>query len=375
MESFKCSKCQLYIKENNIHILSCKHLLCYECLFQSFFKDHFTILKNLIYSNKIKIECPICNLGKIELDQNIFLSIFNVKENENLDNIKNPNCKMHKNKTEYFCEQCDQWYCNECIKIHNEIGNSHHKLVKERNEISQLKCQIHEMKINNFCIKCNELVCNCCISFNHSQHKICKLNQFIKDCTNNINFFKIYNWDELIKKKLSSNNDFENVFKETLENSVKQIDELIQYLNSYKEEYIQKMEQIHLTQININKILILSYDKIKKEFEQINNYNEFKKINQLYQIIFLNDVCKMFKDILFEKKNSNVIEKEFYSEESHNNFFKNKISIKDEFSQRLGNYNMPKSFLSRSNSNNQNNTSLFPNKIETYQNSISERNK
>ena len=231
------------------------------------------------------------------------------------------------------------------------------------------------MKINNFCIKCNELVCNCCISFNHSQHKICKLNQFIKDCTNNINFFKIYNWDELIKKKLSSNNDFENVFKETLENSVKQIDELIQYLNSYKEEYIQKMEQIHLTQININKILILSYDKIKKEFEQINNYNEFKKINQLYQIIFLNDVCKMFKDILFEKKNSNVIEKEFYSEESHNNFFKNKISIKDEFSQRLGNYNMPKSFLSRSNSNNQNNTSLFPNKIETYQNSISERNK
>ena len=69
------------------------------------------------------------------------------------------------------------------------------------------------------------------------------------------------------------------------------------------------------------------------------------------------------------------IQKEFYSEESHNNFFKNKISIKDEFSQRLGNYNMPKSFLSRSNSNNQNNTSLFPNKIETYQNSISERNK
>jgi hypothetical protein len=376
MDSLKCSKCITFLSKNNIITFSCSHILCKECIFHSFFKEQFSILKNLIYTNKIKIDCPICQKGNIELDSNIFLSLLNIKETENLENkVKNPNCKMHKNKSEFYCEQCSQYYCNECIKIHNEIGNSHHKLVKERNEISELKCQIHEMKINNFCIKCNELVCNCCISFNHSQHKISKLSQFVKDCNNNINFFKIYNWDELIKKKLSSNNDFENVFKETLENSVKQIDELIQYLNSFKEEYIQKMEQIHLTQININKILILSYDKIKIEFEQINNFAEFKKVNQLYQIIFLNDVCKMFKDILFEKKNSNVIEKEFYSEESYNNFFKNKISPKDEFSQRLGNYNMPKSFLSRSNSNNQNNTSLFPNKIETYQNSISERNK
>ena len=60
MDSFKCSKCFSIEPEKNMNIFSCKHSLCYECLFQSFFKDQFTILKSLIYSNKIKIECPIC---------------------------------------------------------------------------------------------------------------------------------------------------------------------------------------------------------------------------------------------------------------------------------------------------------------------------
>ena len=55
MESLKCSKCFLEGNEKTLNILSCKHLLCNDCIFHSFFKDQFTILNNLINSNKIKI--------------------------------------------------------------------------------------------------------------------------------------------------------------------------------------------------------------------------------------------------------------------------------------------------------------------------------
>jgi hypothetical protein len=345
-------------------------------MFHSFFKDQFSILKNLIYLNKIKIVCPICQKGKIELDSNIFLSLFNIKVIENLENkVKNPNCKMHKKKSEFYCEQCSQYYCNECIKIHNEIGNSHHKLLKEKNEISEFKCLIHEMKINSFCLKCNEMICNCCLTFNHSKHQIIKLNQYIQDCFNNLDCFKNYNWDYLIKEKLNSNNKFEKIYKETLENSIKQIDELIKVLNFYKKEYIEKMEQIHLTQININKILILSYDKIKIEIEQIQNCEELKKLSQLYKLIFLNDIYKMFQEFNKKNKNSFSIQKKCIIEDkSHGNIFKNSIFIKDELYQSLININK-KSFLSSTNSNNKNFITSFPSKVETLENSLSERNK
>ena len=377
MDSLKCSKCITFLSKNNIITFSCSHILCKECIFHSFFKEQFSILKNLIYTNKIKIDCPICQKGNIELDSNIFLSLLNIKETENLENkVKNPNCKMHKKKSEFYCEQCSQYYCNDCIKIHNEIGNSHHKLLKEKNEISEFKCSIHEMKINNFCLKCNEMICNCCLTFNHSQHQIIKLKQYIQDCFNNLDFFKNYNWDYLIQEKLSSNNNFENVYKETLENSIKQIDDLIKVLNSYKKEYIEKMEQIHLTQININKILLLSYDKIKIKIEYIKNCEELKKLSQLYKLIFLNDVYKMFQTFINEKKNDSIsIQKKFLIEDkSHGNLFKNSIFIKDELCQSLINFNK-KSFLSSTNSNNKNFITSFPSKVETFENSLSERNK
>ena len=377
MDSLKCSKCITLLSKNNIITFSCSHILCKECIFHSFFKEQFSILQNLIYSNKIKIDCPICQKGNIELDSNIFISLLNIKETENSEKkVKNPNCQMHKTKSEFYCEQCSQYYCNECIKIHNEIGNSHHKLVKERNEISQLKCQIHEMKINNFCLKCNEMICNCCLTFNHSQHQIIKLNQYIQDCFNNLDCFKNYNWDYLIKAKLNTNNNFENVYKETMENSIKQIDDLIKILNSYKKEYIEKMQQIHLTQINLNKILILSYDKIKIEIEQIKNCEELKKLGQLYKLIFLNDVYKMFQTFINEKKNDSIFtqKKHLIEDKSHGNIFKNSIFIKDELCQSLINFNK-KSFLSSTNSNNKNFITSFPSKVETFENSLSERNK
>ena len=132
------------------------------------------------------------------------------------------------------------------------------------------------------------------------------MKQYIQDCFNNLDFFKNYNWDYLIQEKLRSNNNFENVYKETLENSIKQIDDLIKVLNSYKKEYIEKMEQIHLTQININKILLLSYDKIKIKIEYIKNCEELKKLSQLYKLIFLNDVYKMFQTFINEKKNDSI---------------------------------------------------------------------
>ncbi len=377
MDSLKCSKCITLLSKNNIITFSCSHILCKECIFHSFFKEQFSILQNLIYSNKIKIDCPICQKGNIELDSNIFISLLNIKETENSEKkVKNPNCQMHKTKSEFYCEQCSQYYCNECIKIHNEIGNSHHKLLKEKNEISEFKCSIHEMKINNFCLKCNEMICNCCLTFNHSQHQIIKLNQYIQDCFNNLDFFKNYNWDYLIKAKLNTNNNFENVYKETMENSIKQIDDLIKILNSYKKEYIEKMQQIHLTQINLNKILILSYDKIKIEIEQIKNCEELKKLGQLYKLIFLNDVYKMFQTFINEKKNDSIFtqKKHLIEDKSHGNIFKNSIFIKDELCQSLINFNK-KSFLSSTNSNNKNFITSFPSKVETFENSLSERNK
>ena len=377
MDSLKCSKCITLLSKNNIITFSCSHILCKECIFHSFFKEQFSILQNLIYSNKIKIDCPICQKGNIELDSNIFISLLNIKETENSEKkVKNPNCQMHKTKSEFYCEQCSQYYCNECIKIHNEIGNSHHKLLKEKNEISEFKCSIHEMKINNFCLKCNEMICNCCLTFNHSQHQIIKLNQYIQDCFNNLDFFKNYNWDYLIQEKLRSNNNFENVYKETMENSIKQIDDLIKILNSYKKEYIEKMQQIHLTQINLNKILILSYDKIKIEIEQIKNCEELKKLGQLYKLIFLNDVYKMFQTFINEKKNDSIFtqKKHLIEDKSHGNIFKNSIFIKDELCQSLINFNK-KSFLSSTNSNNKNFITSFPSKVETFENSLSERNK
>ena len=318
LKNSQCSKCYQNFQENSdFYIFNCSHNFCKECLFQSFFITQFDILQNYISqtnNNDLIIPCSICKKGTFIIKSNNFIKILKLSENnnnkKNIPNknniIINPLCKKHKNVSEVFCEQCEQWFCKECIKIHNEIGNSHHNLLNKKNTFNtKIKCNKHENKIKFYCENCNELICNDCCELEHKLHKFLNLREFLNNAENNIDFNKMKKLNNIIFDFSMKKSNFEKIYSKYYKNLIYKMDEIINNFTKIKLNFIQQMNYIHLKQNNLNEIILLSFNKIDKNIENFLDKNNNKKKN-IHNLLFLNNLYKFFDNINENNNNNNI---------------------------------------------------------------------
>ena len=130
-ENIPCDKCTL--KNKNLLEYSCSHKLCFNCIFKYFISSGF----NGMTTYSIKIICPQCQKGDIEISLDDYIEILKLllyQKNPNFgDENKEENintnifCKTHKDKNLIkYCNQCAIDLCEKCLKeIHNRNCPNH----------------------------------------------------------------------------------------------------------------------------------------------------------------------------------------------------------------------------------------------------------
>ena len=96
-------------------------------------------------------------------------------------------CNQHDAKKEgkMFCLQCQKWFCDNCLEMHNEFSIDH--IVVPCEIKIETKCNKHNNKdIEFFCEECRKNICLFCLDEEHQKHKVSKL----KTIYNNSRFFE-----------------------------------------------------------------------------------------------------------------------------------------------------------------------------------------
>ena len=136
-----------------------------------------------------------------------------------------------------FCIECNIYMCNKCLNYHNEFLENHHKHNIDKN-IQELftgicKEENHKKELYYYCKTHNVLCCVACISKikgkGNGQHSDCEI-CFIEDIKN--------------EKKNILNENIKNLeeFSKTIDNSIKELKQILEKMNKDKEEL--KMEII-----------------------------------------------------------------------------------------------------------------------------------
>jgi hypothetical protein len=174
-----------------------------------------------------------------------------VKKHQEIDAIK-------------YCQKCDIYMCNQCIKKHSELLEGHRLF-----DIVSESCQKdnHLLQLKYFCENHNKLCCDSCINKVKGYHKDCviseieeikevKINNFYKNMqklyylSNNYekslnelqsNFYKFNNKDDLIE-------NIKNIFTEIKKELIRREKEILIEVDSLFEDLllkeIQKYEKI-----------------------------------------------------------------------------------------------------------------------------------
>ena len=362
-----CSSSHLFNGENIIRF-SCGHEYCQNCLFHFFFLDIYSLLQDYVTNDLITLSCPICQEGLLQKSGNILFDLFesnyikikqknnNQKLNSKKNNFKKLNkCRKHQLLADIYCEQCSTFFCKKCLNIHDEIGNGHHSLNKQTNPASlnseenifKFNCMIHEEeKICFFCEKCHELICNICFNNIHKEHKVSKINIFVKKALKNILNYRESNFNDAMYKLTEKKNNFEEKFQEDYQMTMLQLDKIIAYFQQIKQDYMDKMDDLYRKQNELNDLLLLSYNIINEEIKNLNSYNKTNGIkmdfnelnntnninnnlnNNLFNIFFLNEIAN--------SKNGDINNKEcnFMLNSINNCFLNTQINNKLDISEK-----------------------------------------
>ncbi|XP_050403664.1 E3 ubiquitin-protein ligase TRIM56-like [Patella vulgata] len=181
-----CSICLNDFKQPKI--IDCDHTFCFTCL------EDYT---NKVSSNN-RFPCPLCRHdvhipegGLGEFKSNLDIDI----EQELVSDIcteEIPPCDVCKTgvNSEFKCEDCEQYLCSSCRKMHDALRICHnHVLVpvaetleihRERNRKTipapRDVCPDHRNKdVRCYCKDCSTAVCSDCFVTNHSSHEFVDL--------------------------------------------------------------------------------------------------------------------------------------------------------------------------------------------------------
>jgi len=231
---------------NDISEMSCHHSLCINCLLYLIFSNHIQEIK----SEKLKVKCK-CNEGYKEINLETILNLIHIKYTLDNEQKYDKNiCLKHNEEIIYFCKKCDESICKQC----SENEHMNHKIIDYFEYVEKYK---------------------------HFLKGLPYLNSNIKD------FLK--NFDDLIQK-------FKNETDKKINNTIKIIDDLIEFLVLYKSEFC-KQFQIKLSlNSKILKILKLLYSIFYIDLGKIEECNDIfllknmKNISlEISDIKFIND--------------------------------------------------------------------------------------
>ena len=182
--------------------------------------------------------------------------------------------KQNSNLELYYCYNCNKIICEKCSSKHE----SNHRIIFE--ELMNYYCKDHQMEFFAYCIKCKKNICNLC-----KKHKNHEIEEFV-----NI---------------IPSKEELNNIIKKK-DDIVSKIENIEVLLDSYKNEMIQKIDDIKQY-----------YDIEKNIFESIINLYSKNLFN--YQII------KNLQNI----ENCNLTEHSINSEDSFSEKTKKLLTIFD----------------------------------------------
>ncbi|XP_060556922.1 E3 ubiquitin/ISG15 ligase TRIM25-like, partial [Ruditapes philippinarum] len=175
--------------------------------------------------------------------------------------------KDKESKAEYYCTDCEAYYCEECFELHPRVPYLAKHIVLKHDDIDvwsrdQYKCSTHGKTLEFFCRDHKMLCCHVCISLKH------------RSCTN-----MDYIQEEAMKKCLEDNKG----------KMMKQIEEQIQIIESSfdkvkrkvetnqtsKMEYIEKLQAFR-SRINamFDSLEEKAFGEMGEKFDQNTNYSE-----------------------------------------------------------------------------------------------------
>ena len=142
-----CVQCN-YLKES-MSKFSCKHLICRECLCLLLTENEFNYKQNTL---EITLKCPECEPTSkkpedapfIKLSQAQLKTLFSATSKSPLKCIK------HKKDIKYFCEACNDEFCEDCKKGDKEHENS-------QIEIDEIKKDAAEKLLLNQCLNLDQV--------------------------------------------------------------------------------------------------------------------------------------------------------------------------------------------------------------------------
>ena len=276
-----CSFCGNQIAKNFLEI-SCKHILCSNCISIQILKNGLEEIQNKIVEGKISIDCP-CNSGKTEALIDELINILFIDED----------CLNH---GEYStCNKCSLWTSTLCQIKACQI---HRNMTNDKN--------MFEAIIKDYCLDCHKELCYFCIKEFHDGHNIKSLDNIVKEIQNinrkNKNFLEFNEFINLIE------GNFIQKYNHEFEINISQISETIKLLtqikNNFEEEMSIKLAQskniftllkyiyyhyyknLATVKNNIRIIDFLNHNKYDLQNVSFNSNNDFtSKISKLYEEI------------------------------------------------------------------------------------------
>ena len=283
-----CVECN-YLKQSMTKF-SCNHLICKECLCLLLIENEFNYT-NL--SSDIILRCPECE-STVKNPEDAPTLILKKDELKKLlsHNINSPlKCIKHSQDIKWFCEACNEEFCDKCIELDKEHETS-------QTEIDDIKSDAAEKLLLNQCLNLDQIK----EKINENKSKI---SSEIKE--------SLKQTKEKIKLAITElNNLLIEADKKSKENE-KLVSEFFEILNLVYEKYYSMMnsKQLSLQVIkkmssmkNIININLFQNDDLFEKIDSLNTYidTNSKKIKETSPL----KIELMFKEGLVQTGNCNT---------------------------------------------------------------------
>ena len=180
-------------------VLPCFHSYCLKCLQRVLVKGNQSLPCPTCRS-----PCPVPDKGLASLPPsfvvNNLVEVYDLMKKASAhQNFSCDNCDS--TKADRYCKQCAQFFCPECLLVHNkwkphtdhqiltldEVANKAQQLQHARQDLS-MSCTDHNKPLDLFCETCQQLICYDCTVSKHEKplHKYVLVNDIYSQRTDEI---------------------------------------------------------------------------------------------------------------------------------------------------------------------------------------------